>query len=367
MTPPKFNQSFNKNSTSKHSGAENFSCFPTIWEEGPTELADYYSDEEEDHSLDIEDTWNKFDLEELSEISDEETWSEAQPDEFEFETQTEVDYEEPGDRTAFTGLSSLSIETAQAFSAWQPYIPPKHAFRSFSAQSWWSDSSQQASLSQEPTLTQISIGSPDSTIEPTPALTIMLPSRCKMRRSPPQDWKQSGPAMKHCTRIWSKPWPELSKMYKETRSSQNESQDHPGQSKQFRPWKQPSQCSSETTRSPNTKFRNMPLETDIGNAHPVVTRCQSRTYLNMTSKPITTRTGSLATKLLNSSSKIPNWLMKFPRHTKHHQKSSKRTLSWPWSPKQWPPIFIEHNNGGKTNHGTEDFSSWGEPFFKRKE
>jgi hypothetical protein len=168
----------------------------------------------------------------------------------------------------------------------------------------------------------------------------MLQSRQKMRRSPPQDWKQSRPVMKHCTRIWSKPWPELSRTYKGTRSSLNESQDHPGQSKQFRHWKQPSQCSIETTRSPNTKFQNMPLETDAGNTHPVFTRCPSQTYLNMMSKPITTRTGSLATKWRKSSSKIPNWLMKFPRPTKHRQKSSKRTLSWPWSPKLWPPICL---------------------------
>ena len=118
---PKFNQTSNQNSTSKHPGAENFSCFSTIWEERPTELADY-SDKEEDNSLDNEDTlserdtWNEFDLEELGEISDEEdTWNEAEPDEF--ETSNEVDYEEPGDRTTFTGISSLSVETAQAFSA----------------------------------------------------------------------------------------------------------------------------------------------------------------------------------------------------------------------------------------------------------
>jgi len=30
-------------------------------------------------------------------------------------------------------------------------------------------------------------------------------------------------------------------------------------------------------------------------------------------------------------------------------------------------MFIKHSNTGKANHGTEDFSSWGEPFFKRKE
>ncbi len=30
-------------------------------------------------------------------------------------------------------------------------------------------------------------------------------------------------------------------------------------------------------------------------------------------------------------------------------------------------MFIKHNNGGKRNPGTEDFSLWGEPFFKKKE
>jgi len=30
-------------------------------------------------------------------------------------------------------------------------------------------------------------------------------------------------------------------------------------------------------------------------------------------------------------------------------------------------MFIKHNNGGQKNLGTEDFSSWGEPFFKKKE
>jgi hypothetical protein len=191
-TPPeinhKINQNFNKNSTSECSGAENFSCITIIWEEGHTELADYYSDKEEDDSLDNKDTrrgritGNKFNLEELSEISDEEeTWSEAEQDEFDLENQNEVDYEEPGVRTTFTGISSLSVETAQAFSAWQPYIPREHACRSLSAQSWWSDSSPQVSLSQEPTLTQISsIRSMDSTIGPTPALMKMNPSKWKM-------------------------------------------------------------------------------------------------------------------------------------------------------------------------------------------
>ena len=30
-------------------------------------------------------------------------------------------------------------------------------------------------------------------------------------------------------------------------------------------------------------------------------------------------------------------------------------------------MFLKHNNGAQRHTGTEDFSSWGEPFFKKKE
>jgi hypothetical protein len=140
----KFNKNFNKNSTSNQSEAEDFSCFSTIWEAGTTDLADYYSDEEEDDSLNIN-TWNKPELE-LGEISDDEdSWSEAEPNNF--EADNEINYEKPSDKAVYTTISSLSVKTAQAFSAWQPFIPPNHAFQNYSAHSYWLDSSQQASLS----------------------------------------------------------------------------------------------------------------------------------------------------------------------------------------------------------------------------
>ncbi len=90
---------------------------------------------EEDNSLDNEETlserdaWNKSNFEELGEISDEEdTWSETERAEFEFETNNEVNYKGPGKRTILKGISSISTETALTFSAWQPYIPPEHVF-----------------------------------------------------------------------------------------------------------------------------------------------------------------------------------------------------------------------------------------------
>jgi hypothetical protein len=183
MTPPKFNQKL----TIKDSGAENFSCFSTFWEEGPTELADY-SDEEEDDSLDNEDTLcerdtcNKSYFEDLEEITDEEdTWSETEVTEFEFKTHDNVSYEVKSEETIFKGISSISTEIAQAFSTWQPYIPPEPIFRNSSIQSWWSDFSQPAPLSQEPTLIQISaIKGQNTTTKQTPAPTKTIPSKRKM-------------------------------------------------------------------------------------------------------------------------------------------------------------------------------------------
>jgi hypothetical protein len=93
--PQKFNQIFNQNSTIKSSTANLFSCFPTILEEGTSEVSD-----------------------------EEDTLSESDKDKFEFEAHSEVDTEEAENETTFTGISCISEERGQAFSAWRSYIPP---------------------------------------------------------------------------------------------------------------------------------------------------------------------------------------------------------------------------------------------------
>jgi hypothetical protein len=65
--PPKFNQQFNQNSTSHGSEDENFSYFSNFEEKGHTDLADYFSDQEDDcrdnKSLSSEgDTWSQPDF-----------------------------------------------------------------------------------------------------------------------------------------------------------------------------------------------------------------------------------------------------------------------------------------------------------------
>jgi hypothetical protein len=112
----------------------NFSCSSNFEEEGTTELADYFSNKEDD-SLDNEDpssesdTWSLTGFEELGEGTDEGyTLSKFETNKFGLETINEANYEEPGEQNNLKGISSLSEETALAFSAWQPYIPPGTVF-----------------------------------------------------------------------------------------------------------------------------------------------------------------------------------------------------------------------------------------------
>ncbi len=153
---------------------ENFSYFSNFEEEGPTDLVDYFSDEEDD-SLDNEDlssdsdTWSQPDFNEFEDFPNQEhTPSESDTAIFGLETINENNFEDQSETNHFNSIPSLSEETKLAFSEWQPFIPPEHAFQNFAAQSWPSDFLQQASSSQEPTLIQIST---ITTTKPTPALT----------------------------------------------------------------------------------------------------------------------------------------------------------------------------------------------------
>ncbi len=368
--PPKFNQNLNQESTIFNYNERNFSCSSDFEEEGTTELADYFSNEEDD-SLDNEDlsresdTWSQSDFDKFGEITDEGyTWSEFETNKFGLETINETNYKEPGEQNNLKGISILSEETALAFSAWQRYIPPEPVFQNLSAQSWRSAFSQQTSLSQEPTLIQIAtIRGPIATTRPTIATT---PTRHKqkMTQSQHQDWRPFRPATKRYTHIWRKPWPELSKTSKRTKSLQKEFQDHPEQSKPSRLWKRPSRCSPETVRNRSTKPQNMPPGTDVGGVPQVFTLYRSRSCLSMTSRTNTTKTRSWDTKWHESCNKIRTCQTKSQKNTEHHKKNSKTTLLWPWSPKPWPPTC-----SSDTTTAAERTLEWkiSQPFFKKKE
>ncbi len=240
MTPPKFNQKFNQNSTSYNSEQRNFSCFSNFEEEGTTELADYFSDKEDD-SLDNEDRksesdiWSQSHLDKLGEISDkeddnsndEDAWSEHRATKFGLKSIQEIDYEEVSEKNNLQQISSILNKAELAFSEWQPYIPPEPVFRNLFAQSWWSAFSQLASSSQDPTLIQIStIKGPIATTKQTQAPRLAISPQQKITPSQQQDWNSFRPATRHYTHIWRKLWPGSSGMCNRTNNSQNKFPDH---------------------------------------------------------------------------------------------------------------------------------------------
>jgi hypothetical protein len=231
-TPPKFNQQFNQNSTSHGSEDENFSYFSNFEEKGHTDLADYFSDEEDDcwdnESLSSEgDTWSQPDFDDSENFQTQK----HNPSEFDtalfgLETINETDFKDQGETNNINGISCLSEETQLAFSAWQPFIPHEHAFRNFAAQSWPSDFSPQASSSQEPTRIQISTVTTTNRLTPAP-MKPTLPQP-EMPLSQPKDWPSFKPTTRPFTRTWTKHWPESTKTGNRTRNSQTEFPDRPG-------------------------------------------------------------------------------------------------------------------------------------------
>jgi hypothetical protein len=116
-TPPKFNQQFNQNSMSHGSEDENFSYVSNFEEEGNTDLADYFSNEEDD-SWDNEsfssegDTWSQPDFDDSKNFRNQE----HKPSEFDtalfrLETINETNFEDQGETNNLNGISCLSEET----------------------------------------------------------------------------------------------------------------------------------------------------------------------------------------------------------------------------------------------------------------
>jgi hypothetical protein len=177
-----------------------------------------------------------------------------------------------------------------------------------------------------------------------------------MKQSPQQSLKPLKAATKHCKHTLKKPWPKLNKMCKGTKSSPNESQDHPEQLKQFRPWKQPLQFLNETAKSRNTKFWNMPHETDVGN----VPQYDVQSHLNQNRI-----LGNKVAQVLKQKTQLADEI--FKAYQTPSEKLKKDPIMALVTKTVATYMFIKHNNGGKRDPIRENFSSWGEPFFNKKE
>jgi hypothetical protein len=200
-------------------------------------LADYFSDEEEEESFDNEDLssetnpCNQPNFDEFENYTDQEqSPSQSGTAIFGLQSISETNFEDQGETRPFSGISSISEETKLAFSAWQPFIPPEHAFQNSAAQSWPSDFSLQAFSSQEPTLIQIST---IATTKPTPTPTQPTSTQQEITLSQLKDWHSFRPATKNFMHSWMKPWPESTKTYNRTKNLAKEFQDRPEQSERY--------------------------------------------------------------------------------------------------------------------------------------
>jgi hypothetical protein len=174
--PQEFNLKFNRNSTSRGCEEDHFSYFSNVEEEGPTELGDYFSDDEENDNWDEEDLssesnhWSHTDFNDPEEYysHSQHTLSEWDPEISGLETIDEASFENDSEANKLHHISCLSEETRLAFSTWRPFIPPEHAFQNCAAQSQLLDFLSQASSSQEPTLIQISTITTSTKLTPPP-------------------------------------------------------------------------------------------------------------------------------------------------------------------------------------------------------
>jgi hypothetical protein len=338
-TPQKFNLKFNQKSTTRGSEENHFSYFSDVEEEGPIELGDYFSDDEED------DTWDKEDL-------TSENFHEWNPVISGLETIHEPKFEDDGEAKQLNHISGLSEETRLSLSTWHPFIPLEHAFQNYAVQSPPSDFLSQASFLQEHTLTRISTISTStrrtsSPMEPTsPRLKIPLSRKLRQTEFP-------DPSRPPSQRLRTRPCkPFYSPTYSETPTPRRPSftnsstksalpnhklPDHPGQSKQYKLWKQQSQGSTKTSQIQNTRFQNTPQATDAGGEHQVYTQLKSPSYSTMRSKRNTTEIKSWETEWPKFSNKTQTYQTKSQKNSKPPRRNSRRIQLWPWSQEQYPP------------------------------
>ncbi len=385
--PQEFNLKFNQNSTSRGPEKDNFSYFLNIEEEGPTELGDYFSDDEEatelgDYFSDNEEAtelgdyfsddeeydtrqkesnlWShtNFNNSEDSLPHSQPTLSEWNPVISGLDTINEARFGNDCEANQLIYIWGLSEETKLGFSQWQPFIPPEHAFQNCVAPSRWSDFSSQAYSLQEPTLTQLSANS-TSTKQVSSPITPKSPftpkgtkfqnkltknsKNCQTEvpehQEPPPPLLRTKPSKPFYSPIYSviptSEQPFFTESSKKIRS--RKFPDHQEPSKQHKLWRRPLQCSKETNHNPNTKSWNTPRVPNAGREPQASIQSQSRTYSNTTSERSTTRTRSWGTKWHKFSIRIPTYRTKSQKSTKRHQKNSRKTPLWLWSRRRYPP------------------------------
>jgi hypothetical protein len=151
----------------------------------------------------------------------------------------------------------------------------------------------------------------------------------------PKAW----PSLKLTTRPFTPTWTKC--QTESTKTSNNwrkDFPDHPGPSKQCRPWKRQSQCSNGHIQNQNTKLWNTPQVIDAGSEPQVCTQLKSRSSSIMKPKRNTTKIKSWETKWRKFSNKTLTCQTKSPKSTKPLQRNSRRIQLWLWSRRRSQPI-----------------------------
>jgi hypothetical protein len=106
----------------------------------------------------------------------------------------------------------------------------------------------------------------------------------------------------------------------------------------------------------NIRYLNMPLETNAGDILQLNIWCPYRICFSMTSRLDTIKTRFWEKKSQKWSDEIFTWHSKLPAPTRHPPKNSKRTPSWAWSPRPWPPTCSLNTTMGRS--GTTTTLRW---------
>jgi hypothetical protein len=86
----------------------------------------------------------------------------------------------------------------------------------------------------------------------------------------------------------------------------------------------------------------------------------------MTSRTNTTKTRSWETKWHKSCNKIRTCQIRSQKNTERHQKNSKMTLLWPWSPKPWPLTCSSNTTTAAEGTLERKISPHGENHFSKR-
>jgi hypothetical protein len=142
-----------------------------------------------------------------------------------------------------------------------------------------------------------------------------------IQNSPPRIWTPFKRAQRSYTSNWSKQWPKLKITCRKTEKWPSELPDHPGQSRQSRIWRPPSQPLLLQNQSRNINFWNTPQAITAGNALRSNIRSQSKTFSSRIFKPAKGPTKFWVRKLRKSFQIMNCWPNKPPASTTAHLKN----------------------------------------------